>query len=116
VYAAADVFCLSSLAEGLSNAIIEALSLELPCLVSEAGGNGELVAHGERGWTFPAGDISACTEGLRRLLTEREESIRMGQAGRQWVERELSWKTNLEQHRQLCEEAIQRHTTRRRQR
>jgi len=116
VYAAADVFCLSSLAEGLSNAIIEALSLELPCLVSEAGGNGELVAHGERGLTFPAGDVSACAEGLRQLLSHREKAVQMGQAGRRWVERELSWETNLEQHRLLCEEAIQRHTTRRRQR
>ncbi len=111
VYATADVFCLSSLAEGLSNAIIEALSLGLPCLVSQAGGNAELVSQGERGLTFPAGDVSACADGLRRLLTDKENAARMGQAGRAWVERELSWENNLEQHRLLCEEAVQRHNS-----
>jgi len=116
VYAAADVFCLSSLAEGLSNAIIEALSLQLPCLVSEAGGNGELVANGERGLTFPAGNVSACAAGLSKLLTNKEEAAGMAQNGRRWVEQELSWENNLEQHRRLYEEATERHSTSRRQR
>ena len=46
---AADVFVLPSVAEGMSNSLLEAMATALPCAVSGIGGNTDLVADGETG-------------------------------------------------------------------
>jgi len=45
-YAASDVFVLPSLAEGLSNAMLEAMSMALPCIATRVGAAAELLADG----------------------------------------------------------------------
>ena len=42
---AADFFALPSVAEGMSNSLLEAMSTALPCLVSHIGGNIDLIDH-----------------------------------------------------------------------
>ncbi|HZH03931.1 MAG TPA: glycosyltransferase, partial [Myxococcaceae bacterium] len=66
VYAQAAVGVLCSDAEGLSNAIIEGMASRLPMVVTDAGGNAELVQDGERGWVVPKRDPSALAEALLR--------------------------------------------------
>lgn len=44
-----DIFLLSSFSEGTSMTLLEAMSLEKPCIVTDAGGNKEIVADGETG-------------------------------------------------------------------
>ena len=75
--ARADLFVLSSLMEGLPVVLMEALGLELPVIAPAITGIPELVAHGETGLLFPAGDwealadrmvVLAADEGLRRRL------------------------------------------------
>lgn len=44
-----DIFLLSSLSEGTSMTLLEAMSLSKPCLVTDAGGNKEIVVSGETG-------------------------------------------------------------------
>ena len=52
VVAAADVFVLPSLSEGVSRAALEALHLGLPCVLRDADGNGALVRSGVNGELF----------------------------------------------------------------
>jgi len=47
---------------------VQALGMGLAMLLSDAGGNLELVSDGENGFIFPAGDVDALTAQLRRLL------------------------------------------------
>jgi len=106
VLAAADVFCLSSLSEGLPNAVIEAQAAGIPCVVSRAGGSPELVADGDRGLVFEIGDVEGCAAAISRLLENPREAARMAENSRDWVVGELSFERNLELHRRLYEEAL----------
>ena len=50
-----DVYVLSSLTEGISNAVLEAMATALPVVVTRTGGNPEIVIHGESGLLYPVG-------------------------------------------------------------
>ncbi len=110
--AAADAACLSSRAEGLSNAVIEALAVGLPCAATRAGGNAELLGDGSRGTLFEPDDVSGCREALRGLLEDREAALRRAAEARRWVLAELSFERNLEHRDRLYTEALERWSSR----
>lgn len=66
--ARSDILALPSRSEGLPVVGVQALAMGLALVVSEAGGNVELVQPGENGHLFPPGDLNALTESLRSLL------------------------------------------------
>jgi glycosyltransferase involved in cell wall biosynthesis len=67
-FAHSDLLVLPSRSEGLSVVGVQALGIGLAMVLSDAGGNLELVSDGENGFIFPAGDVSALAERLERLL------------------------------------------------
>ena len=75
-----DIFCLPSLSEGLSSALLEAMAAGCPVVVSEVGGNPELVVSGENGLLVPAGDPAALALALARLSESEELRTSMGRA------------------------------------
>lgn len=81
-----DLFCLPSLSEGLSSAILAAMASELPVVATRVGGIPELVVDGETGLLVPAGQAEALAAALDCLLEDSELRRRMGQAGRRRVE------------------------------
>lgn len=83
VYAASDVFTMPSFHEGLCNACLEAGFAALPQVVSDAGGNGEIVVDGQTGAVVPRGDVAALAAALRRYLRDPELGVRHGAAGRE---------------------------------
>jgi glycosyltransferase involved in cell wall biosynthesis len=80
VAAAFDVFALPSLYEGLSIALIEAMSLGKPSVVTRTGGVPEVVTHGKHGLIVSPGDSDELAAALLTLLTDRTLRSRMGQA------------------------------------
>lgn len=85
-----DCFVLPSLAEGISNTILEAMATGLPVLATAVGGNPELVTAGRTGELVPAGDVEAMAQALLRLANEPDRARAMGRAGREEVERRFS--------------------------
>ena len=85
-----DCFVLPSLAEGISNTILEAMSTALPVLATRVGANAELVAEGRTGHLVPAGDAQALAQGVLRMASDPAAAHAMGQAGRQLVEQRFS--------------------------
>ncbi len=83
---AADVFTLSSLSEGISVTLLEAMAAGLPIATTEVGGNPEVVAAGETGLLSPRGDAHALAGNLHTLLADAALRQRMGAAARQRVE------------------------------
>ncbi|MBL9077547.1 MAG: glycosyltransferase [Planctomycetes bacterium] len=83
VYAASDVFTMPSFHEGLCNACLEAGFAALPQVVSDAGGNAEIVVDGVTGAVVPRGDVAALAAALRRYLQDPELGARHGAAGRE---------------------------------
>src|SRR5437870_8867518 len=90
ILARASASCLSSRAEGLSNAIMEAMAAGLPVVATDAGGSAELVQDGVTGFLVPVGDASAMARRLVELLSDGVLARQMGRRGRVAAERELS--------------------------
>jgi sugar transferase (PEP-CTERM/EpsH1 system associated) len=78
-----DCFALPSLAEGISNTILEAMATGLPVLATDVGGNADLVSHGQTGEIVPSGRPEAMAASLVRLATEPGLAEAMGRAGRE---------------------------------
>ncbi len=85
-----DCFVLPSLAEGISNTILEAMASGLPVIATDVGGNPELVAAGRSGRLVPAGDPEAMARALIDYANSPEQALAAGQAGRAEVERRFS--------------------------
>ena len=84
--AAADVFVLSSLSEGISVTLLEAMAASLPIVATAVGGNPEVVVHGETGLLSPRRDAQAMGLNLAALATDPRRRAEMGNAGRRRVE------------------------------
>jgi len=82
-----DVFALPSLAEGISNTILEAMASGLPVVATDVGGSGELIDAGHTGVLVPAGDDEALAHALLAYARDRERAQSAGVAGRARAER-----------------------------
>jgi len=85
-----DVFVLTSNWEGLSNAIMEAMVSGLPCVVTDVGGNSELVVNGETGYVVPPNDPETMAQKVLCLFKNEKMRKEMGMAGRRRIEKDFS--------------------------
>jgi len=83
-------FVLPSLAEGISNTILEAMASGLPVIATAVGGNAELVAHGKTGEIVPADDPDMLARSMVRLAEDPVGAARMGENGRAVCEAKFS--------------------------
>lgn len=82
-YAAADVFALPSVSEGLSNSLLEAMASGLAVLASRVGGTTEAVEEAKNGLLFAPEDAAELKRQLGKFFAHPELAARMGQAARQ---------------------------------
>jgi glycosyltransferase involved in cell wall biosynthesis len=82
VLAAADVFAMSSLHEGMPLAIMEAMFASCAIVTSRAGGIAEMLTHDVEGLLVPVGEVEALSAGLERLLCDASLRRRLGEAAR----------------------------------
>jgi sugar transferase (PEP-CTERM/EpsH1 system associated) len=83
---ALDIFVLPSIAEGISNTILEAMACGLPIVATRVGGNHELVRDGETGLLVPVDDAPAMAEAINLYLLERDRASLHGAAARRRAE------------------------------
>jgi sugar transferase (PEP-CTERM/EpsH1 system associated) len=69
---ALDVFVLPSLAEGISNTILEAMASGLPVIATDVGGNGELIDDGSSGQILPDFDPETMSLAIERYVRDSE--------------------------------------------
>lgn len=86
--AAADLFVLPALAEGMSNALLEAMAAGLPSVVSKVSGNTDLIDHGTTGWLYGAPkDEGALVAALQSALDMPADALKaVGRAAAKDVE------------------------------
>lgn len=85
-----DVFVLPSLAEGISNTILEAMACGLPVIATDVGGNPELVQDGVTGRLIPRRDLGALSQAIGFYLSHPAERAQQGKAARRVVENHFS--------------------------
>lgn len=101
-----DCFVLPSLAEGISNTILEAMACGLPVIATAVGGNVELVDAGRNGLLVPNDDPLAMAQSLLHLWRNAEVRSRMGCAGRADVEQRFSMQAMVSAYQHLYDQQI----------
>jgi glycosyltransferase involved in cell wall biosynthesis len=105
----ADAFALPSLTEGLPNAVMEAMAMGLPVVATAVGGVPELVVDGETGMLVAPASPRALAEGLSELLRAApHERQRMGEAGRERVERHFGFEAQSRKLEALYNDVVHR--------
>jgi glycosyltransferase involved in cell wall biosynthesis len=83
ILSACDLFVLASVHEGLPISLMEAMALGTPAVVTNVGGNPEIIEHGEQGLLVRPGDPRALAENVVSLLLDDTRRARLGQAARE---------------------------------
>lgn len=104
--AAFDVFALPSRNEGMSNTLLEAMAASLAVVVSDVGGNLEIVRDGIDGLSFPNGDQEALAQCLSRLCADPGLRARLGRAGRDRVAASFSIRAMVERYEKLYDRVL----------
>jgi glycosyltransferase involved in cell wall biosynthesis len=86
-----DLMVLPSHTEGLPNAVLEALAMEVPVLATRVGGTPEIVTDGETGRLVPPKAPEAMAEAILEFLADREGWRAMAVRGREVVESEFDF-------------------------
>jgi glycosyltransferase involved in cell wall biosynthesis len=82
---AIDVFALTSVSEAASLTLLEAMASAVPVVVTDVGGNPEMVRHGREGLLVPRGDAGATAAALLQILDDPVTAAALGAAGRAHV-------------------------------
>lgn len=81
ILAGFDVFALSSLYEGLSIALLEAMAAGIPCVATRVGGVPEILQDGHEGRLVSPSDATALADAILAVLADPEARAGMGEAG-----------------------------------
>jgi len=101
-----DAFVLPSLAEGISNTILEAMATGLPVVATRVGGNPELIRDGETGVLVPRSDPEALAHALRTYIEDPALAARHGRAGRARVEQEFSLEAMMRRYMAVYDDVL----------
>jgi sugar transferase (PEP-CTERM/EpsH1 system associated) len=85
-----DIYVLPSLAEGMSNTLLEAMAAGVPVVATRVGGNCEVIENGRSGLLFETQDVEALVIHLKGLVENGEWRQRLGIGGRERVEQYFS--------------------------
>ena len=108
-----DVFALTSHNEASPVSILEAMACNLPVVAPNVGSISQAVIDGETGFLFEKGDHELAHRRWMKLLTDREESRSMGQAGREHVVEYGSLQSMTNGYTELIEDLFEQNRNRR---
>ena len=111
---ACDVFCLPSLYEGSSLAVLEAMAAGIPIVSSAIGGTEELIEDGRSGLLVPPGDAPALAAALRRLLDDPRLREELAERARERVDSGLRREQNAERAASVYRQLLSRPGSRQR--
>lgn len=98
----AEIFVLSSDYEGLSNALLEAMTMGFPCISTDCEGSTDVIENGVNGLLVPRGDEEALTNAMLTLADQEEFREQLGRQAQKTTERfqrekvALQWKEMIE--------------------
>jgi len=103
---AADVYVSTSLSDGTSASLLEAMALRLPPVVTEIPGNKEWVLHGWNGLLVPVKDSRSVADGIISLLKGKALREKIGRRALEVVKAKTGWEENSKRLDFLINELI----------
>ncbi|MEX2007811.1 MAG: glycosyltransferase family 4 protein [Candidatus Levyibacteriota bacterium] len=101
-----DLTAMPSLRESFGVAALESQALEVPVVASRVGGTPEVIRDGETGFLVPPRDEKLLAEAMIKLLSDKELRLRMGKAGRKFVQENYNWENNASKMATLYKEML----------
>lgn len=101
--AALDIFVLPSVSEGMSNTLLEAMACAVAPVVSDVGGNVEIVRDAMEGLSFPSGDEAALRLALSTLCADPVRREQIGLAARQRVLSDFDLHSMIQRYESMYE-------------
>lgn len=105
---AMDIFVLPSLAEGISNTVLEAMATGLPVVATHVGGTPELVDHGSTGFLVPPSDPAAMAQAILTYFDNPGAAACHGRAGRAKIEARFSWDSMVQGYMDVYDHVLHR--------
>jgi len=104
-----DIFVLPSYYEGLPRSIIEAQACGVPVVATNIGGVPEVVVNDKTGILVPPKDEKAIAKAVIDLLRNKDKARRMGDAGRELVQKQFDAPAFIKRTGDLFEDLIRKH-------
>jgi glycosyltransferase involved in cell wall biosynthesis len=108
LFQAMDVFCLSSIREGLPNVMLEAMALETPVVATRIAGVPRLLQHQQNGLLVEPNDEPALTAALGQMLVDEPLRKALAHQARQTIETRYSFQKRMDKVRDLYDRLLGR--------
>jgi lipopolysaccharide/colanic/teichoic acid biosynthesis glycosyltransferase/glycosyltransferase involved in cell wall biosynthesis len=109
-YHVMDIFALPTYREGFPGVALEAQASGVPVITTNATGAVDSIVDGVTGLFVPVGDSASLAGAIDRLLCDAEMRARMGEAGRERMERDFRresiWQAQVEMYHELLQEKV----------
>lgn len=107
---AMDIFVFPSLAEGVPQALAQAMLTALPCVTTDVGGIPELAQHRHTAWVCPPRDAMALSQGMRALVLDPVLGAKLGRTAREHCMQTRSVEKMADAMEQVFEQALRGRT------
>lgn len=82
---AMDLFVMTSLWEGLSRSLVEAMYAKIPVIATDVGGTSDAVKTGETGWLVPPDDIDSVASAMKEAVADPQKCARLAGSAHAWA-------------------------------
>jgi glycosyltransferase involved in cell wall biosynthesis len=89
-----DLYVSTSLSDGTSASLLEAMACKIPPIVTDIPGNREWIKNGENGLLFPVKDYKALAENIIKLLKDDATKKSLGKKAHDTVVKKANWRKN----------------------
>ena len=98
---ATTIFALTSVSEGASLTVLEAMAAARPIVLTDVGGNPELVRRDVDGLLVPRGDVDGIAQAFASLLSDATLAARLGESAARRVRAEFLLDRTIERYYEL---------------